>query len=653
MSGTTGNGNVWGKTPIERTAAMTLGAVLLIVSGCAPPVKPAVSAEAGEGNASAPGSTLGPAKAMPVAKGPDAQALTSKIRKVTVYSDRARVTRQATASIGAEPTVFAFKRLPGWVDDGSVRVSTSAGRILDVQVDRTFLARATDAGFQKVEDGAQKLASQMAALDDELEILTAQAKQIQDIKAFSLEKLTQDMTAVPSVSVDKYGSVVQFISKSLRDTAKARRAVELQRTKLAPEIEASQKRLDEMRGLTQLEETTVYVTLEANQPTKAALALTYMLPGATWEPMHEFRASKSNPKSVEVTSFAVVTQTSGEDWHQAEMTFSTQSTTQSVRIPELEALTLGDTKVATEMLKRQSASFTRAQTAFDAQNRLWNMRLRKTGLGSSFEQKYQDNFEYLQIVQSKTVQLFQSLQKRGTTAHFKAIDTAIVRADGHSVRLPIGRTKFSTKERIVAAPEQSLNAARTLDMGNSSSQPLLPGQVALYQDGAFLGMTEVDFVADGERFDLFFSVADQIKLTRVLDKKHSALIRKTRTRMQLAFIVTVENLSDQTTALTLADRIPVSEDRSIVVSRVKVTPTTKPDSKGILKWKLTLKPKEKRTYRIQYQIDYPPTLILEAKRNRARPQQPAPASSPFPGRHPFGKSKRRLADEIFEMEQNF
>ncbi|RLB58749.1 MAG: hypothetical protein DRI90_16315, partial [Deltaproteobacteria bacterium] len=532
-----------------------------------------------------------------------------------------------------------------------VRISTSAGRILDVQVERSYLARATDPAFQKAEDEAQVLASAMAALDDEVLVLDAQAKQIQDIKAFSLEKLTQDMTTLPNISVDKYGSVVEFISKNLRATAKARRAVELQRTKLAPEIKASEKRLEEMRGLTQLEETTVLVTLEANQAAQALVKLTYMLPGATWEPLHEFRASVASPKSVEVTSFAVVTQTSGEDWNHAEMTFSTQSSTEAVRIPELEALTLGDTKTASRMLTRQSASFTRAQTAFTDQNRLWNMRLRKSGFGSSFAQKYQDNFEYLQVVQSKTVEIFQNLRKRGTTAHFKAMDTAIVRADGHSVRLPIGRNKLSTKQKIVAAPEQSLNAARTLDVGNSSAQPLLPGQVALYQDGAFLGMTEIDFIAAGERFDLFFSVADQIKLTRVLDKKHSALIRKTRTRMQLAFIVTVENLSTKTTSLTLADRIPVSENRSIVVSRVKVTPAAKPDSKGILNWKLTLKPKEKRTFKIQYQIEYPPTLILETKRNRARQPSRPPAASPFPGS--WNKPKRGLADEIMDLEQNF
>lgn len=75
---------------------------------------------------------------------PQAVGLSSAIRRVTVYSDRALVTREATARIKAEPTVHAFKHLPGWVDDASVRASTSAGRILDVRVSRSYLARATD-----------------------------------------------------------------------------------------------------------------------------------------------------------------------------------------------------------------------------------------------------------------------------------------------------------------------------------------------------------------------------------------------------------------------------------------------------------------------------------------------------------------------------
>ena len=217
------------------------------------------------------------------------------------------------------------------------------------------------------------------------------------------------------------------------------------------------------------------------------------------------------------------------------------------------------------------------------------------------------------------MQIFQSLQQRGTTTQFKAIGTTRVRADGRSVRIPIGRASLKAKKAIVAAPEQSLNAAQTLEMLNDSGQSLLPGNVAMYQAGAFLGMTNLDFVADGEQFALFLSVADQLKISRVLDKKHSALVHKQRTQMQLAFIVTVENLSNKIMPLDLADRIPVSEDKDIVISGVKISPDAKPDSKGILRWPLSLKPKEKRTFEIQYQIEYPPTLVLEMRRNQQRP----------------------------------
>ncbi|MEM7479294.1 MAG: DUF4139 domain-containing protein, partial [Planctomycetota bacterium] len=82
-------------------------------------------------------------------------------------------------------------------------------------------------------------------------------------------------------------------------------------------------------------------------------------------------------------------------------------------------------------------------------------------------------------------------------------------------------------------------------------------------DGTFLGMTEMDFVAEGEGFALFVGVADHIKLTRKLDRKRSSIVRRRRTRMEVSFVVSVENLSDQPTSLTLADRIPVSENRDI------------------------------------------------------------------------------------------
>lgn len=641
------------QTPLRMSIVTTALLSLGLVAGTCSPKK--TTTPAPDPGRTTVGSPAGPPPSTELEVA-DAESegvtLTSKVVRVTVYSDRARLTRSATAQAATEPVVYAFRSLPGWVDDGSVQVAASVGRILDVRVDRQFLARATDASWRKVEAEHKALTNQMATLRDELAVLDAQKAQIEAIKAFSQAKITQD-TYIGDVRVKTYADVLAFITDSLRATARARREVLEKLEQLTPEYDASLRRVNDAKSLMKLEETTVLVTLQAQAAGPVTLELTYMLPGATWEPMHEVRASSADPKAVEVVSYAAVSQTSGEDWGGAELSFSTQSTTQSVRIPELEALTLGDTHTATRVLTSQVSSFTRAQAAFVGQSHLWNTvrHRRQRHVNTNLEQVYQSNFEYLQTVQGRTVSLFESLEKRGTTAHFHAQRVQSVRGDGHPVRLLIGRNQFAATRRTVAAPEQSLNAAITLLMTNTADGPLLPGKVARYLDGTFLGMTDLDFIAKGEPFSLFLAVADHLKMSRQLDRKLSTLVRKTRNQMQVAFIVTVENLSSEASTFTLADRIPVSENKDIRVDRVTIAPVVKPDTQGIIRWELTLKPGEKREFRIGYQVEYPNELVLETqRRNRARGRMNLDDDGP---NYPASPSKSRVEDQIMELEHMF
>ncbi|MBM3883886.1 MAG: DUF4139 domain-containing protein [Verrucomicrobia bacterium] len=50
-----------------------------------------------------------------------------------------------------------------------------------------------------------------------------------------------------------------------------------------------------------------------------------MLPGATWEPVHELRATPDG-QTVALASFAVVMQTTGEDWLDAKLSPSPSAT---------------------------------------------------------------------------------------------------------------------------------------------------------------------------------------------------------------------------------------------------------------------------------------------------------------------------------------
>jgi hypothetical protein len=88
-----------------------------------------------------------------------------------------------------------------------------------------------------------------------------------------------------------------------------------------PEVEASKRRLDDLRGLTQLEETNVFVTVRHGSDCQPA-QLSYML-REHGRPRRARAASRRSDVS-RAHPFAVVTQASGEDWDHAELTFSTQ-----------------------------------------------------------------------------------------------------------------------------------------------------------------------------------------------------------------------------------------------------------------------------------------------------------------------------------------
>jgi uncharacterized protein (TIGR02231 family) len=332
-----------------------------------------------------------------------------------------------------------------------------------------------------------------------------------------------------------------------------------------------------------------------------------MLPGATWEPVHELRTTAGSAE-VSLMSFGAVTQTTGEDWTGVTLHLSTQRPMETIRIPELETLLVGGGPALGRALRRGAASFESSAGQYAQQLDLWNGLVNPADLREEFA----CNVKQQQDLQQKAIEAFQSLQlERGTTVHFSGTGAQTLRTDGRQVRVPIGRAQLAVQPRVVAAPEVSLNAARVADLRNAGQWPLLPGRVLLYTEGAFLGTTDIDFVAPGESFPVFLGVAGQVKLGRVLDRKSSALSwGGKRTRMQVCFLITVENLAEAPVLVELSDRVPVSETEEVKVSNVRLSPSAKPDAKGIVKWDLALASRQKQDVRLEYVLDYPADLPL-------------------------------------------
>ncbi len=550
----------------------------------------------------------------------------SRIVEVTVYSDRARVMREATIQAPKGVTILAFEKLPGWIDESSIRAALSpanGGSILDVRARREYLARASDEKIVAAEEDVREIEDQIAELDDQLSVLEARSKQVENVRAFSLEKLPRD-TAVRQVKVDEYRAVVDFVADEIRTIKSERRRIARERRELEPDLLAMRRTLAELKQLTQLEQTTVLLTIETGKPRDATLTLTYMLPGATWESAHELRAKGEAPGALALTSYAILRQTTGEDWSGATISFSTQSAGESIQIPEVDALLLGGRQVVAQTRAGKMSSFQKATQVFEGQNGAWfqfnnpNANIRDF-IGNSKAQE---------AAQARNIVTFQELRERGTTAHFVGEGMPTVRSDGNLVRVPIGRAELPASHKIVAAPEVSLSAARIVTLKNTGDQPLLPGETALFHGGAFLGQTDIDFVSSGEVFDVLFAIADQVKLSKTMDRSKSRLDRgRKSTRMQVAFDIVVENLSNRPISVELSDRIPVSDNDAIEVFRVDIEPEVQPDKRGLLKWTVPLKPNGKQTCRVEYTIEYPREILLRQSRQQPMQQSLGPMAA--------------------------
>jgi hypothetical protein len=114
--------------------------------------------------------------------------------------------------------------------------------------------------------------------------------------------------------------------------------------------------------------------------------------------------------------------------------------------------------------------------------------------------------------------------------------------------------------------------------------------------------------------------------------------------MQLSFVSTARNLSDRPVTVVLAERIPVSENADIRVSNVRIVPNEKPDAKGIVRWAVTLAPREARELRVSYQVEYPPSLVLDVRRKQMQaPPSPSPARAP----------KMDFEEQLIQIEKQF
>lgn len=259
------------------------------------------------------------------------------ITQVTVYSDRAQITRHADVQLHGEAHAFVLPLLLDSIDPTSVRVVATGG-----EVERVDLTYVPESEFPQKR--AKELLASLQAIDAEIDLRDKERaawQQLLDTARGLRATVSTSEKDRPPPKLNPLGwtqgtqlsrTNVARAQKKIMALDLALRALHRKRQPLAEEagkLGATRARSGHR------------VTAIVRGRGAARLALSYMVQNARWQPSYDIQLQPSTGK-VQLQFAGVVSQESGEDWNDAQLTLSTAVPATATRYPKIPTWTIGE-----------------------------------------------------------------------------------------------------------------------------------------------------------------------------------------------------------------------------------------------------------------------------------------------------------------------
>jgi uncharacterized protein (TIGR02231 family) len=516
-------------------------------------------------------------------------AAASRISAVTVFSDRAQVTRNCKLALKAGTNLVSFDALPLTMAEDSLRVEgTGAGkaRIAGITVRTVFLERLQEKRILELEQEIQALNRKVESIDARRKALTAQRAFIDSIRVGWGERISKDLT-LGKPGTAELGEATKFVGDGIGKIEEGLYDAEAARKPLQDRIAALQKELDQAKGNRKKEVRSVEVAIESDRAMEFSLTLTYLVGQAHWEPTYDVRLG-ADGTSAELTYRAQVWQKSGEEWPGVKLSLSSASPEAGGAPPELAPwqVSLYEPPRPVPMARFKGVMAAPAPRA---------MTMESPAADAGVPEQMESALPLpAQVAEGQTSVLFNVAQP---------VD---IPADGTRAGSVIAVEKVPVTAEFVSVPKLSPRVYLKSEVTNQTAYPLLAGQVNIFNDAVFTGKAYLKTVAAGEKFDLYFGADNQLKVKREVAKVRKKAGLLGGNRLSYRCTVELDNYKKRAVTVSLLDQLPLAGNAEIKVSLEDTEPKpdeTRPD--GTLVWKVSLAPGAKKKLSYDIVIEYP------------------------------------------------
>ncbi len=523
----------------------------------------------------------------------------SEIVAVTVYADRALVTRRGVVSLTGIERELVITPVPVTLESESVRVSgngTVGVRLLGVSSDRIYTTEPVAERVAHLTRQIQQLEAEKRHLQAQIDALALQSRFIEGLREKTEEPFSQSLSR-KNLSLSETLDFLNFLGSQYSEYAIGSGECKAQQQELDKQLQALYTSLQTIQTPHPKESLSLVVAVEVAGEGEFELEVSYLVNRASWTPLYDLRFSTTSD-IVHLSYLAEITQSSGEDWIGASLTLSTAKPGLGTLPPKLQPWYIDSLRP--QIARQRFAAHPPLLPSIPPPPAA-----ARADIQEEEEEVTEDSFI---AAESVTAEVW----KEGSVVTFKLNGGGNIPSDGAPHKTTIFNDDYPCKFDYAAMPRLVSFAYLQANVKNSpNGATLLPGKANIFRNNVFIGATRLDNIAPGQEFKLNLGIDEGLKIERdlverLVDKK---LIGNQR-RINYSYRLIITNLLDKAASLQVTEQLPLSRNEQIKVRLIRSNPQIQLGEMGVLEWQLTLAPQERREIYYQFNVEHPPELTV-------------------------------------------
>jgi uncharacterized protein (TIGR02231 family) len=451
----------------------------------------------------------------------------SEVDEVTVFNDRAFVTRGFRKKITKGAHSIVIKELPTSIYQDSLKVKTNGERAIKVLGVRFKKVELEQTNNKELKDLKEKRDLAQKKRDENIKRIQKIVNEYNNLneaqklykESFAINLQNKKWSRKNFMAFVDYAKTKKF--NFVNDWKKQYREL----IEVYDELEYLNAKINELNSVNKISTFSVYIDLESSKTGSYDLSLQYLVPNAGWEPSYDIRVNSKN-NTAKLSQYALVWQKTGEDWEKARIILSNRTTKLKTTPPHISGYTLRYQEVKEVKTSIQSTTD--------------NASSLKGGVNPGTE--------------------------KSTEVTFRASGIQTIQSGRPKTRVFIKSKTFSYQENLELVARKYDHVFKRGRLVNNLPWALNPGRAYIYYDGEFIQNFQLDRVNQGQEFFINAGIDYDFKVSNWhKDKNENKGIINSKKVYKRNFYTRLESFANKTKKIRVLSQYPVSETKEINV----------------------------------------------------------------------------------------